>query len=378
MIGILKDARVRAKVLAGDEPIEWGRYLALDEALQEAGEPPVSNYWCGRGQGDAPVGVYLDFFRSGKTTFCAGKGQRAAGSTTCMRVAALPEVLLGDYTMASVSEPAWPIVSCDDTEAANRIQDLKGFLRKLGLTELPKRPKSAEKIGVGEGQFVILGGSEIHLLDCDGNPTKYSVTTRSVGGVSGFTGRSALCDEVDLWDERARLADEKPVAESVIQILAGRGLRQGDTKLYMLSRLFNAAGPLSTRCADGDNEERYIARQGEYGARLDVRARAYAKEYFERLALNAPNAVRRREYEKHAEDKRLTEDGDPRSYELPTWVCFGDDPERVMAECLRAATSASRTGDGILDELFGPYGSRARAGAWSWISGSKLDLVEFV
>lgn len=360
----LKNIRERAKVLGGDEPVEWGRFLAVDEVLQRAGEPPISRWW---------QDSYLDFFRTGKTTYCAGKGQRAAGSTTCLRVVCLPEILAGSYVMASVSQPAWPIVSESNEEAQNRIMDLRGFLTKFGLTELPKRPKSAEKIGVDAGQFVILGGSEIHLLDCDGNPTKIMVTTRSVGGVSGFTGRSALCDEVDLWDARAKIAGDKPQAEAVIQILAGRGLRQGATKLCMLSRLFDTAGPLSVRCADGDNEERYIARQGEYGAALDVRGRAYAKEYFEGLALRAPDAIRRRDYEQAAEDPRLTEQGDPRSYALPTWVCFGDDPELVMRGCLKAAMSASRTGDAVLDELFGPYGSRARSGAWSWFGAANVD-----
>lgn len=365
MIGDLKQAREEARRRRGDEPEEWGRFLVVDAALQAAGEPPISRWW---------RETYLDFFRSGKTTFCAGKGQRAAGSTTCLRVGCLPEILVGSYTMASVSLPAWPIVSVDDNEASNRVSDLQGFLRKLGLKELPRRTKNAEKIGIGPGEFVIVGGHDIHLLDCDGNPTKIAVTTRSVGGVSGFTGRSALCDEVDLWDARAKISGDKPVAESVIQILAGRGVRQGSTKLYMLSRLFDVDGPLSSRCSDGDNEERYIVRQGEYGAELDVRARAWLKGHFQELAIKT-NGPRRREYEQAAEDPRLSENGNPWSYELPTWVCFGDDPERVVAECLRAAMAASKHGDAVLDELFGPYGSRARAGTWSWFSAAKVEAM---
>jgi hypothetical protein len=372
MIGDLKEARERAKVLAKDDPIEWGRYLVVDEALQDAGEPPISEFW---------AASYLDFWRSGKTTMCAGKGQRGQGSTTCLRAALIPEVLVGDYKMASVSQPVIPIVSCDDNEASNRITDIKNFLKKLSLTELPKRPKSAEKIGVGPLQFVELGTSDIHLLDCDGNPTKFSVTTRSVGGVSGFTGRSALCDEVDLWDARAKIAGDKPVAESVIQILTGRGFGEASARMYMLSRLFDPEGPLSTRIASGNNEERYIVVQGELGAARDVRARAWLKRHCEELAMlerDQGNARHARENEMHAEDPRLVEPGNPDSGELPTWVCAAGDPEKIMAECWRRAVAASKTGDNVLDELFGPYGSRARAGAWGWISAALIERAPTV
>ena len=370
----LAAAKLRAPILAGEEPIEWGRFLAIDEELQRAGLPPVPRLM----QEHA-----LEFWRSGATTYCAGEGQRSTKSTSALRTFCLPEVLLAPYETSSGATPVWPIVSHNVVEASERIKNLEAFFKALGYVELPRRTKTADKIGLDKGQFVIVGGTEIHLIDGCGNPTIIRVAAREIGAVSGFTGRgSALCDEVPLWDHGENAA-RTPVTEHILETLAGRGARQGDTKLIMVGRLFSPSDALSVRCREGSTADRYVALLGERAALLDYRGRQWLAAYYRAEAVKASGPTRKGLYSSIAEDPRLHEPPNPRAYAIPGWAAFPDgperpglptkaeapeSPERAMAECRRLAAASIRNERDVLDGLFRAYGSRGyEAGAFAWL-----------
>lgn len=363
----LKQARADAERLAGDGPIEWGRFLAIDAALQAADEPPVT---CLMQE------IYRDFFESGAETSCQGIGQRGTKSTTYIRAVLLPSLLLAPYTMTSGAVPKFPIISSDIGEAHGRVENVAHFLQCLGFSELPRRPKSVEKIGVGPGQFVVVGGQQVHLLDGNGNPTVISVLAREVGAVSGFAGRDALCDEMSLWDYGVN--DRRlPVTETILETLGGRSLRQGPAKIVMSSRLFAPEDPLSTRCRGGSTPDRRVARLGEYGARLDLRARNWLGRYYQREALSTAHPMTRRSlYTDLASDPRLWEPPDPSAYAIPGWSAYPDGPDspdcppRIQGEehpehaimaCRKKAAGVIANERDILDGLFRAYGSRGYA-----------------
>jgi hypothetical protein len=379
----LAAAKERALRLAGDEPIEWGRFLAIDEELQRAGAPPVSRFM---------AESYREFYRSGATTLCQGIGQRGTKSTTAMRAATLPEILLSPYAISSGATPVWPIVSANMTEASERIKNLEYFLKLLGYVELPRRTKTADKIGLSQGQFVVVGGLDLHMLDGCDNAMIIRVTARELGAVSGFTGRgSALCDEVALWDSGEENARKVPVADAILETLSGRGARQGDTKLLLVGRLFSPGDPLSARCRDGSTADRYVQLLGDYGAELDWRARQWLAKRYEREALRAPTASKRALYSGFAEDPRLHEPPNPLAYAIPGWSAFPDgperegcpskrdapeSPERAIAECRRLAAAAARNARDELDGLFRAYGSRGwEAGAHAWIDRECCEAI---
>lgn len=375
-------ARERAKVLGRDEPIEWGRFLAIDEALQGAGAPPVPRLM---------RDIYLDFLRSEAGTFCGGMGQRSTKSTSALRLCALPEILLSPYVVSSGATPIWPIVSANMQEASERIRNLEHFLKLLGFVELPRRTKSNEKIGLSPGQYVVVGGLEIHILDGCDNPMVIRVTARELGAVSGFTGRgSALCDEVSLWDHGDN-ERKTPVTEHLLETLVGRGARQGRTKLLLISRLFAPDDALSVRCREGSTADRFVATLGEHGAELDYRGRKWLARYYERAALSASQAHRRSLYSDLASDPRLHEPPTPTAYAIPGWAAFPDgpeiegapscleaeeSPERAIAECRRLAGMAIRNERDILDGIFRAYGSRGyAAGAHAWLDRACCEAI---
>lgn len=382
MVSTVTDLQDEAKRLAGDNPIEWGRFLAIDVDLQKAGEKPVSRLM---------QEIFLNFYRSGCTTLCMGIGQRGTKSTTTIRIQCIPEILLAPYEMSSGSVPVWPIVSKDIAEAQGRVENVVHYLKKLGYSELPRRPKSQDKMSLGAREFVVVGGATVHMIDGYGNPTEIAVTARELGAVSGFTGRSCLLDEVDLWDHGVENERRAPVAEHIIETIAGRGARQGDTKIIMASRLFSPDAPLSSRCKDGDTPERYIARLGEHGSILDLRAREWLSGRFQRLSMKAPSASRRNLYRDLADDPRLHEDPDPNAYAIPSWAAFpsGPDdpdaglppippheerPEHAIQECFRLASASIRNVKDILDGLFRAYGSRGySSGSHAWLDRGLVD-----
>lgn len=381
MIDLTK-VRLKAERFAANDTIEWGRFAAIDAELQAAGEPPVSRWM---------TETYRAFWQSGATTLCMGVGQRGTKSTTAIRAVCLPEILLSPYAMSSGAVPIWPIVSADKAEAHGRIENVQHFLEQLGYRELPKRTKTNDKIGLDEGQFVVLGGLTVHLLDGSKNPVDITALARDIGAVSGFTGRgSALCDEISLWDHGAN-EGRVPVTEHILETLAGRGARQGQTKLLMVSRLFSPDDPLSVRCREGSTADRYVARLGEHGARLDYRARTWLAEYYQCEARRTDHSVARRSlYADLASDPRLHEAPNPLSYAIPGWAAFpfgppiagaphlgvaGEEfPERAIAECRRLAGAAIKNERDILDGMFRAYGSRGYAsGTHSWLD---RQLVE--
>lgn len=375
-------AREDAKRQAGNEPIEWGRFLSVNALLQAKGEPPVPQLIRDE---------YLAFLRSGAGTFCGGMGQRSTKSTSMLRLNCLPEILLSPYAISSGATPIWPIVSANMQEASERIRNLEHFLKLLDFTELPRRPKSADKIGLSAGKFVVIGGMEIHLLDGCDNPMLIRVTARELGAVSGFTGRgSALCDEVSLWDHGEN-EKRQPVTESILETLVGRGARQGRTKLLLVSRLFSPDDALSARCREGSTADRYVATMGERGAALDYRGRKWLATYYEREALRATSAHRKSLYHDLAGDPRLHEPPNPAAYAIPGWAAFPDgpeidgapdvmsapeSPERAIAECRRLAAMATRAERDILDGLFRAYGSRGYAsGSHSWFHRASVEAI---
>jgi hypothetical protein len=364
----LAERKEAAKRLAGDGPIEWGRHLAIDEALQAAGEPPMSRWM---------TETYRAFWRSGAGALCMGVGQRGTKSTSYIRAVLLPALLLAPYAPTSGAVPRFPIISSDVGEAHGRIENLEHFLRRLEFRELPRRTKTQEKIGLGAGEFVVTGGLTIHLLDGDGNPTLISVLAREIGAVSGFAGRDALCDEMSLWDYGAANSDRRPVTESILETLAGRSLRQGDAKIVMASRLFSPDDPLSVRCRAGSTPDRFVATLGEHGARLDLRARKWLASWYARQARSTAHPLRRRSlYSDLAADPRLHEDPDPNAYAIPGWAAFPDGPdnpdcpprvdgdeypEHAIAACLKKAATVTVNERDVLDGLFRAYGSRGYA-----------------
>lgn len=376
-------ARERAKVLGGNEPIEWGRFLAVDEQLQTGGAPHVPQLL---------RDVYLEFLRSGAGTFCGGMGQRATKSTSMIRLCMLPEILLSPYIVSSGATPIWPIVSANMQEATERIRNLEYFLKTLGYVELPRRTKTAEKIGLSPGQYVVVGGAEVHLLDGCENPMIVRVTARELGAVSGFTGRgSALCDEVSLWDHGDENGRKTPVTEHILETLVGRGARQGRTKLLLVSRLFSPDDALSVRCRQGSTADRFVATLGERGAAMDYRGRKWLATYYEREAMRARTAALRSLYSDLASDPRLHEPPNPSAYAIPGWAAFTDgpevdgapscyeepeSPERAIAECRRLAGMAIRNERDILDGIFRAYGSRGHAaGAHAWFDRECCEAI---
>jgi hypothetical protein len=364
----ISEALKTAETIAPGEPIEWGRFLAIDAELQRKGEPPVSRWM---------RDTYQAFWRSGATTLCMGVGQRGTKSTTAMRAVLLPEILLSPYTISSGAIPKWPIISANKGEAAERVRNVEHFLKMLDFSELPRTTKTTEKIGLSRGQFVVRAGMTIHLLDGCDNPMDIAVLDRDVGAVSGFTGRgSALCDEMDLWDHGVN-EGRVPVTEHILETLAGRGARQGATKLLMVSRLFSPDSALSVRCREGSSADKFVATLGEHGARLDLRARRWLAKYYEREARRSDVAATKRSlYSDLAADPRLHEDPDPRAYAIPGWAAFADGPDRddcpprvdgeerpenAIAECRRLAGASIRNERDILDGLFRAYGSRGYA-----------------
>lgn len=365
-----------------DEPVEWGRFLACDAALQAAGEPPVPQLIRDE---------YLSFLRSGAGTFCAGMGQRSTKSTSMLRLCTLPEILLSPYVTSAGATPIWPIVSANMQEASERIRNLEHFFKQLGYTELPRRPKTAEKIGLSKGQFVVVGGLELHLLDGCENPMIVRVTARELGAVSGFTGRgSALCDEVSLWDHGEN-SGRIPVTEPILETLVGRGARQGRTKLLLVSRLFSPDDALSARCREGSTADRYVATLGERGAEMDFRGRRWLSRYYQGEALRAKLAQKRSLYSDLADDPRLHEPPTPGAYAISSWAAFPDgpeiagapttfdapeSPERAIAECRRLSAQATRAERDILDGLFRAYGSRGHAsGSYAWIHRASVEAI---
>jgi len=378
----LEAAKQAAPRLAGDNPIQWGHFLAIDEQLQLAGAPPVP---------DLLLDAWLDFLRSGATTFCLGAGQRSTKSTSAMRLSCLPEIFLSPYQVSSGATPVWPIVSHNITEASERIKNLEHFLKLLGFIELPRRTKTADKIGLDKGQFVQAGGTDLHLVDGSGNATIIRVTARDIGAVSGFTGRgSALCDEVALWDHGEN-ASRTPVTEHILETLAGRGARQGETKLLLVGRLFSPGDALSTRCREGSTPDRYVVRLGQKGAERDYAGRQWLAAYYRKEALRAPGQAQKNLYSSLAEDPRLHEPPNPSAYAIPGWACFPDgperegcptkaeapvSPERAMAECRRLAGASIRNQKDILDGIMRAYGSRGyEAGAHAWIDAECCEAV---
>lgn len=378
----ISELRAEAKRLTGPNPSEWGRFLAVDAALQTAGAPAVPRHIRDE---------YLAFLHSSAGTFCYGGGQRSTKSTSALRLCTLPEILLSPYVVSSGATPIWPIVSANMEEAAERIRNLEYFFKLLGFVELPRRPKSAEKIGLAPGQFVVVGGSEMHLLDGCENPMMVRVTARELGAVSGFTARgSSLCDEVPLWDHGEN-AKRVPVTEPILEALVGRSARQGRTKLLLLGRLFSPTDPLSTRCREGSTADRYVATLGDRAAELDWRGRQWLARYYEREALRATSSERKSLYSDIASDPRLWEPPNPKAYALASWAVFPDgpevdgaptvydaseSPERAMAECRRLAGQATKNERDILDGLFRAYGSRGwAAGAHSWIHRACVESI---
>lgn len=345
-----------AKRLAGDEPEEYGWLLWLDARMASEtradgghGEPETTPWW---------RGCLLDFWRSDAPFLAAAVGIRGTKSTTIVKTSGM-ECLCRERTAVLDQVAAWGIMSADTAEANQRCDTIKKILRGIGLAEVAKQDEVAEgtfaaSINVGTGR------SHFTAIDARGNRVRWVISPPTKGAASGWTGAGFFADELDLW----RDGDGQNPAAEVLTLAHGRLHGQRGAHGYHVSVPMGPRAPLSTMIEEAEKsgtDGLHVARLGELGARRDAEARAWLREHFRKRALAATNAAHRATATRYAEDRRLSEDADPRATRIPTWAARAGDPGEEIKECWRLASlklTSGEAGGDPLDVLFARYGAR--------------------
>lgn len=346
----MKDLEALAKhaaTLPGETDEE--RWAALiEQKLVAAGEYPFSPWWWGE---------LRRFWRTGKTTFAAGKANRAGGTTHILGMATIPEMLFRERRPFADSPLVWPNASATVDLANISIHGFASICRVLGFEEVKGRSKDLPQrlapmtLFVSEGNRNAPGTCEV--IDISGNRVEFRSQPATPSGLSGFTGTGFTADEIELWGDPVE-------ARRVLGLGKSRLARQQGTHAYYISRLFASDGVLTTICDKGDNEGLMVARLGEAGARADEIARRYLKKHLQSLA--AIGGCPRR----YAEDVRLIEAADPASPIIPGWsaLMIGDNdepgPEAAIMALWRLACDGTdlEPGEDPLDGLLRVYGGR--------------------
>jgi hypothetical protein len=333
--------RAAVATMPGDTDEE--KWCAFAESKLPPGEPAFTPFWWD---------TCREFWRSEKTALLVLKANRAGGTTHIARMCAAPESVFRERSAIGDSELVWANASVTVPLANGSLRLVAASLRAIGYKEVKARSKDEVKrldagtIFVREGSNATAG--TIELLDACGNRIEYRSQPASKAGLSGFTGIGFTGDEIELWKGEA----EKP--EEVLELGLSRLKGQKGAKAYAISRAFSEEGALFKIAMRGDTEQLMVARLGERGARDDEAGRLAVRDH-----LRAIGAIGDRDAWRWSQDKRLTEEADPRSPLIPAWCGIG--PPGVSAlECWKLAATGFGLDEGEvpLDGLLRVYGGR--------------------
>lgn len=159
---------------------DFATLLALDEALSEAGFPPLSEWWRRE---------FQRFYEHPTARTWGARVGRGGAKSTALVKHATCETLFGDWVVPPGERHYFCFVSLSRDEAAQRLRLLEAYLTALG-----ERYSRAGEV-----------------IDLDDSPRGFRVFSCTVGGTSGFRCFGAAADEVAKWrsaDTNANPADE--------------------------------------------------------------------------------------------------------------------------------------------------------------------------
>jgi hypothetical protein len=203
------------------------KYREQDALLVAKGFPPTSPWW---------MKVVEEFYRSGKMTLVLRVGRRGGKSQTLCRIAVL-EALHGGHKVPP-GDTGYVMIICQDRkESGKRLRTIASILRILGID------KSNMTNSIDE---IVLHDRRVG----------FAVYTASIGGVSGPTAITIICDEVAKW--RDGDSDANPATEVIASVMPCMGTMP-DARLFLSSSAFGKSDAHAKAYDDGNTNDQMVA-----------------------------------------------------------------------------------------------------------------------
>lgn len=290
------------------EPGHIGTLRWIDMRCQMAGMHALDAWW---------VDDLRGFYASGKMVHPVRVGLRGAKSSTFCE-ALVNDGLFGLCDTGPETVLVIPIMSSDRTEATDRFFTIRAVLAACGVgSDKDDDPGGVKADGLDmiyTSSTLPSGGGVIKVTDSQRHAVQFRIYPARITGAVGYTAKSGLCDEVDLWpadlgvdpNDVARQSDKGKAnpADVVLDRLMERFTTTFTTAhLYVASASYKGNDSAHARRIDrGDKGVQYVARLRALGAARDTAARR-------RLAASIGST-----------DPRLLAEADPLSTNIPAWV----------------------------------------------------------